>query len=503
MDREMVVAIETVCNEKNVNSDDVFEAIELALASVERRKYKEKHNEELDVRVEFDREKSTYHSFRRWLVMEDDDPEFESPDYHVLLTNAKLKNPDIQTGEYIEEPMDSASLGRISAHIAKQVLVKKIREAERKSIIDEYSPKIGTLVMGSVKREDYTGVFVDIDNKAVGFIPREKMIMREAVRPGDRIRVHVVGVLEDSREAHFLLSRTSPELLKALFRLEVPEINQGVIEIISVARDPGLRAKIAVRSNDPKLDPLGACVGMRGSRVQAVSNELAGERIDIIKWDEDPAKFVVNAMSLTPITSINIDEETKSIVIVVPEEKLSLAIGRGGQNIKLASRLTGWDLKVMSEQQAEETHESEQQQLHALFKEKLDVDDELAMILAQEGFADISEIAEVDESEMLEIEEIDKEMVVELRKRAKDAMIKMTLAGEVPSEGLLALKGMDVNLGYRLAKAGVVEVKDLAEYAVDELVEKVEMDKERAAALIMAARKAHFAESEEQAEQSG
>ena len=496
----MVAAIETVCNEKNVDTNDVFEAIELALASVERRKHKDAHNEDLDVRVQFDRETSTYHSFRRWLVMDDDDPEFESPDIQMLLTQAKLKNPDVNAGDYIEEPMESSSLGRISAHIAKQVIVKKIREAERNCIIDEYSSKIGTLVMGTVKREEYSGTYVDIDNKAVGFIPRERMIMREAVRTGDRIRVYVLDVMQDSREAHFLLSRTAPELLKELFRMEVPEVNQNLIEIISVARDPGLRAKIAVKSNDPKLDPLGACVGMRGSRVQAVSNELAGERIDIIKWDEDLAKFVVNAMSLTPISSIDIDEEAKSVVIVVPEEKLSLAIGRGGQNIKLASRLTGWDLKVMSEQQAEENHESEQKRLHTLFKEKLHVDDELAMILAQEGFANVGEIAEAEESDLLEIDEIDKDMVGELRQRAKDAVIKMTLAGEVPSEDLLALKGVDTILAYSLAKAGIAEVKDLAGQSVDELVEAVPMENDRAAALIMIARREHFAESEGETE---
>lgn len=498
MDREMIAAIETVCNEKNVDSNDVFEAIEVALAAVERRKHKDAHDEEIDVRVAFDRETSTYHVFRRWLVVEDDDPEFESPDAQMLLSTATAKDPDKKPGDYVEEPMEATSLGRISAHIAKQVIVKKIREAERECIIDAYSSKVHTVVMGTVKREDHSGVFVDIDNKAVGFIPREKMIMREIVRPGDRLRIYILDVMQDSREAHFLLSRTAPELLVELFRMEVPEINQNLIEVISVARDPGLRAKLAVKSNDPKLDPLGACVGMRGSRVQAVSNELAGERIDIIKWDEDHAKFVVNAMSLTPITSIDIDEEAKSVVIVVPEEKLSLAIGRGGQNIKLASRLTGWDLKVMSEQQAEESHESEQQQIQAIFKEKLDVDDELAMILAQEGFTDVSEVAEAEEKELLEIEEIDKEMVQELRQRAKDAVIKMTLRGEIPSEALLSLKGMSSSLAYSMAKAGIAELEDLAGQSVDELVETMpELDPQLAGSLIMRARKLHFAEEEE------
>lgn len=492
MDREIIVAIETICNEKSIDIADVFSAIEAALASAEKRRYKEKFGEDMDVRVEFNKEDGSYNVFRCWLVMDDESPEFESPDYQTLLSRARMQEPDIQVGDYITEPIENLSLGRISAHIAKQVIVKKIREAERHHIIHNAQDKIGTMVMGVVKRSDHSGVWVDLGGNAVGFIPRDKMIMREVVRAGERLRAYLTTVTDDSnRDAHFLLSRTAPELLVELFRMEVPEINQGLIEIVSVARDPGMRAKLAVRSLDPKLDSIGACVGMRGSRVQAVSGELMGEHIDIIKWDENPVAFAIAAMSMTanPSISVDMDEEIKSMILVVEEDKLSLAIGSGGQNVKLASRLTGWDIKVMSEQQAEEKNESDQRELCALFNEKLDVDDELAVILIQEGYADISEIAEADKADLLEIEELDEEMVNELQKRAKDVMLEMVLAGEVPDPELMDMRGMSVDLAYKLAKHKVCSVEDLAKQSNKELIDLVGIDVEYANRLIMRARR--------------
>ena len=495
MNKEILLIVDAVSNEKGIEKDAIFEAIEIALAAATRKKH---GGAEMDVRVAIDRESGNYESFRRWLVMDDEDPEFESPEKQKLYSYAIREHPDIQIGEYIEEPIESVAFGRISAHTAKQVIVQKVREAERLQVIDAFKDKVGQLIMGIVKRNDHSGVYIDLGSNSEGFISREQMIPREAMRPGDRVRAFLREVCEEIRGPQLLLTRTAPEFLIELFKLEVPEVGQGLIEVLSAARDPGVRAKIAVKSNDPRLDPVGACVGMRGSRVQSVSNELAGERIDIILWDENPAQFVLNAMSPAAVTSIIVDEDKKSMDIAVEEEELSQAIGRGGQNVKLACQLTGWELNVMTEGQAEEKNEAETRKLMELFRSQLDVDEEVAMILAQEGFSSIEEIAYVSPKELLEIEEFDEGMVEELRKRARDVLLTTALAAEAkfadsePSDDLLNMEGMDKDLAFELACRGISTVEDLSEQAVDDLLDIEGLDAERAGALIMLARAPWF-----------
>ncbi len=503
MNKEILLVADVVSNEKGVDREVIFEAIEAALASATRKK----HGGNIDVRVHIDRETGDYETFRRWKVVDDEDPEFESPDYQILYSYAVKDHPDIQVGDYIEEPMESVEFGRIAAQTAKQVIVQKVREAERQKVVDAYKDRVGELVMGIVKRTDRNGVYIDLGNNAEAFIPREEMIPREAVRPGDRLRGYLREVRSEPRGPQLFVSRTAPEFLIELFKLEVPEVGQGLIEIMGAARDPGMRAKIAVLSHDPRLDPVGACVGMRGSRVQTVSNELAGERIDIILWDPDPVQFVINAMSPAEVQSIVVDEDKHSMDIAVEEEKLSQAIGKGGQNIKLASQLTGWELNVMSAEEASEKTEAEMRRIVEQFMEQLDVDEEVAAILAQEGFSTLEEVAYVSRDEMLEIEEFDEEIVDELQSRARDALITQALAQEERieqlevEEALLELEGMDEELAATLAEQGITTQEALAELSVDDLVEMGGIDEERAGKLIMAARAPWFAEAEaEQAE---
>ncbi|HSR62063.1 MAG TPA: transcription termination factor NusA, partial [Gammaproteobacteria bacterium] len=424
------------------------------------------------------------------------------PSRQIQLTDAKEKQPDVEVGEYIEEPMPSVEFGRIAAQTAKQVIVQKVREAERAQVVNAYADRVGEMVSGVVKRVDRSGMILDLGNNAEAFIPREKMIPREAVRPGDRLRAYLYEVRSEARGPQLFLSRTAPELLIELFKIEVPEINEGMIDVISGARDPGSRAKIAVRANDQRIDPIGACVGMRGSRVQAVSNELAGERVDIILWDENPAQFVINAMAPAEVASILVDEEAHSMDVAVDEENLSQAIGRGGQNVRLASELTGWELNVMSIEQADEKSEAEAQALQSMFMEQLDVDEEIAIILVQEGFSSIEEVAYVPESEMLKIEEFDSDLVTQLRDRARDVMLTRAIVNEEklvdaePAEDLLNMEGMDNALAYELAGHGIVSMEDLAEQSVDDLLEIENLDSERAGRLIMTARMPWF-ESED------
>ncbi len=494
MNKEILLVADAVSNEKGVDKDIIFQAIEAALATAARKK----HGMEMDIRVAIDRESGDYESFRRWEVLDDEDPEFESTERQILYSYAIQNHPDIQIGEYIEEPVESVAFGRISAHTAKQVIVQKIREAERSQIVDIFQDRVGELVMGVVKRTDHSGTYIDLGNNAEGYIPRDHMIAREAMRPGDRVRAFLHEVREEVRGPQLFLTRTAPEFLIELFKLEVPEVGQGLIEVLSAARDPGLRAKIAVKSNDPRLDPVGACVGMRGSRVQSVSNELAGERIDIILWDENPAQYVINAMSPAAVTSIVVDEDKNSMDIAVEDEKLSQAIGRGGQNVKLASQLTGWELNVMTEGQAEEKSEVETRQIVEMFMSQLDVDEEVAVILAQEGFSSVEEVAYVPPKELVEVEEFDEEIVEELRARARDVLLTTALATEEkyadaePSADLLNMEGMDKDLAFELACRGIATMEDLAEQSVDELLEIEGLDSDRAGALIMAARAPWF-----------
>ncbi|MDX1443537.1 MAG: transcription termination factor NusA [Gammaproteobacteria bacterium] len=497
MNKEILLVVDAVSNEKGVGKEVIFEAIEAALASATRKK----HEGEIDARVAIDRDSGEYDTFRRWLVV-DDEEEIEFPEKEMHLSEAKKQDPEIEVGGYIEEQIESVAFGRIAAQTAKQVIVQKVREAERAQVVEQYQDREGELVTGIVKRVERGNVHVDLGGNAEGFIPREDMIPREAVRPGDRIRGYLKEVRSEQRGPQLFISRTDPRFLEELFKIEVPEIGQGLIEIMGSARDPGQRAKIAVKTNDKRIDPVGACVGMRGSRVQAVSNELSGERIDIIVWDDNPAQFVINAMSPAEVVSIVVDEDKQSMDIAVEEDKLSLAIGRGGQNIRLASQLSGWELNVMSESQAEEKTEKELRELQQMFMEQLDVDEEVAVILVQEGFSSVEEVAYVPESELLEVEEFDEDIVVELRGRARDVLLTQAIASEEklgdtkPADDLLEMEGMDETLAYTLAGRGVITMEDLAEQSVDELMEIEGMDEERAGQLIMTARAPWFAEQE-------
>lgn len=497
MNKEILMVAETVSNEKGVDQEVIFQAIEAALATATRKRYAQ----DIEVRVEIDRESGDYNTYRRWLVVDDEDPEFESPEKQILYSYALLKNSETQIGEYIEEDIESVSFGRIAAHTAKQVIVQKVREAERALIVDAYADRVGELVMGVAKRTEHSGIYIDLGGNAEGFIPKEDMIPRESVRPGDRVRAYLKEVRSEMKGPQLFLTRTAPEFLVELFKLEVPEVGQNIIDVLGAARDPGLRAKIAVRSLDPRLDPVGACVGMRGSRVQSVSNELAGERIDIILWDENPAQFVINAMSPAVTLSIVVDEESNSMDIAVEEEKLSQAIGRGGQNVKLASELTGWTLNVMTESQAEEKSEGEMRVLQESFMEKLDVDEEVAAILVQEGFSTVDEIAYVPPKELLEVEEFDEQIVEELRGRARDALLTQAISGDTddiaePAEDLLNMEGMNRDLAYEFAARKIITMEDLAEQSVDDISDIEGLDDEQAGALIMQARAPWFAEEE-------
>jgi len=500
MNRQILEVVEAVSNEKGVAREIIFEALEAALASATRRK----HGEDIEVRVAIDRKTGEYETFRRWKVFADDSTELEVPEHELRLEDALDIDPAAEVDGYVEVPMESVVFGRIAAQTAKQVIVQKVREAERAQVVDEYKDRAMTLVSGTVKRVDRNGVFVDLGGNAEGFVPREHMIPREIVRPQDRIKALLREVRSEIRGPQLFMSRTAPEFLIELFKIEVPEVGQGLIQILGAARDPGARAKIAVKSLEPRIDPVGACVGMRGSRVQAVSNEIAGERVDIIPWVDNPAQFVINAMQPAEVTSIVVDEDAHSMDIAVAEDRLSQAIGRGGQNVRLASELTGWRLNVMSEQAATEKSEGEQLELRHLFMKQLDVDEDVATILVQEGFSTIEEIAYVPTTELVGIEEFDEEIVEELRNRARDVLLTMAIASEEkveqsgPAQDLLDLEGMDTELAYELAARGVRTRDDLAEQAVDEITDIPGLDEERAGKLIMAAR-AHWFENAEQA----
>jgi len=500
MNKEILLVVDVVSNEKDVEKEIIFEAIEAALASATRKK----HGGEIDVRVAIDRKTGDYESFRRWEVVEpseDEESEF-LPESQILLEEARKLNPEIGVGEFVEEPMDSIAFGRIAAQTAKQVIVQKVREAERAKVVEAYQDRIGELLTGVVKRVDRGNVILDLGGNAEAIVPREEMIPRESVRSGDRLRGYLYDVRAEARGPQIFVSRTRSELLVELFKLEVPEVGEGLIDIVGAARDPGLRAKISVRSNDPRIDPVGACVGMRGARVQAVSNELNGERVDIILWNNNPAQFVINAMSPADVVSIVVDEEAHSMTVAVSEENLSQAIGRGGQNVRLASELTGWELNVMSEEEASAQSEAEARGYIENFMEQLDVDEEVAAILVQEGFTTLDEIAYVPIAEMLEIEEFEMDIIEELRERAKEVLLTQAIAqeevlsGAEPAEDLLTMEGMDRELAFKLAAKGIRTMEDLAEQSVDELMEIEGLGEARAAELIMTARAPWFAEEQ-------
>jgi N utilization substance protein A len=452
---------------------------------------------DIDVRVQIDRKSGDYDTFRRWEVVEaGEDGTLESPLRQITLEAAQIDDPDIQLEDFIEEQIESVEFGRIAAQTAKQVIVQKVREAERARVVDAYKDKVGELVMGTVKRVERGNVYLDLGDNVEAIIPREDVIPREAIRPGDRLRGYLKEVRAENRGPQLFVSRTAPEFLIELFKLEVPEVGQDLIEIVSGARDPGSRAKIAVRSNDPRLDPVGACVGMRGSRVQSVSNELAGERVDIILHDDNPAQFVINAMSPAEVVSIVVDEDSQMMDVAVDDDKLSQAIGRGGQNIRMASQLTGWELNVMTTSDMEAKSESETKELVQMFMDQLDVDEEVAAILVAEGFSSIEEVAYVPEAELNEIDEFDEDIVAELRGRARDALLTRAISQEEqvaePQQDLLDMEGMDKDLAYKLAEKGICSMEDLAEQSVDDLMDIEDMTEERASQLIMTARAPWF-----------
>ena len=496
MNKEILTVVEVVSNEKGVSKDIIFEALEAALMSATQRRF----HEDVDIRVSINRHTGDYEAFRRWEVIDDTLPEF--PERQLLLSEARKIRADINPGQFIEQPIEAAAFGRIAAQTARQVIVQKVREAERAQIVEAYQSRKGQLVAGIVKRLERGTVTLELSGNVEGLILREEMIPREAVRMGDRLRGYLSDVRAEKRGPQLFVSRTATEFLIELFKIEVPEIGEGLIEILGAARDPGLRAKIAVRSKDPRIDPVGACVGMRGSRVQAVSNELAGERVDIIPWNENPAQFVINAMAPAEVVSILVDEDAHSMDVAVVEDQLSQAIGRNGQNVRLASQLTGWELNVMSESAAAKKSQTEAQSTQKLFMEYLDVDEEIAAILVQEGFSTIEEVAYVPEKELLAIEEFDEVLVNELRQRAKDLLLTRAIAAEEqrndakPAEDLLTLEGMDEELAYNLAGRGILTIEDLAEQSIDELIGFGEITEERAGRLIMAARAPWFKNAE-------
>lgn len=498
MSKEILLVVDAVSNEKDVPKEVIFEAIEAALASATRKK----HGGDIEARVEIDRTTGEYSSFRRWQVVEDPvDGGLEAPEREITFSAAKELDPTLELNDYIEEPIESVLFGRIAAQTAKQVIVQKVREAERTKIVDAFIDRQGELVTGIVKKAERGTIILDLGQNAEALVPRDHVIPRETVRSGDRLRGYLFDVRSEPKGPQLFVSRTAPELVIELFKLEVPEVGEGLIEILGAARDPGSRAKIAVRTSDTRIDPVGACVGMRGSRVQAVSNELNGERVDIILWDENPAQFVINAMSPADVVSIVIDEESRSMDVAVKEENLAQAIGRSGQNVRLACQLTGWDLNVMSEEAAAAKNEQETERLAHVFLEKLDLDESVASVLVDEGFSTVEEIAYVDVAELLAIDEFDEAIVNQLRERANDYLLTQAIATEEgtaaePAEDLLAMEGMDDELAYALAAKAVATMEDLAEQSVDELMEIDGMDEERAARLIMKAREPWFAEAE-------
>ncbi len=486
MSKEVLMLVDALAREKNVDPDIVFAALELALASATRKKHGE---DDIDVRVQIDRETGDFNSYRVWRVVNDADwlSEFQE----MPLSQAVQRKPDVQPGDVIEEALEPVDFGRIGAQAAKQVIFQKIRDAEREQILNDFLDRKESLVTGTVKRLDRGNAIIE-SGRIEALLPRDQMIQRENLRSGDRVRGYLSRVERGGRGPQLILSRVVPEFIVKLFELEVPEIEEGLLEIKSAARDPGIRAKIAVKSNDRRLDPIGTCVGMRGSRVQAVTAELGGERVDIILWSEDPAQFVINALAPAEVNSIRVDEDAHSMDVVVDEEQLAQAIGRNGQNVRLASELTGWTLNIMTQDQAQEKDAAESSTIRNLFVERLDVDEEVADILIQEGFSSLEEVAYVPKNEMLEIEAFDEDTVNELRSRARNALLTEAIASEEQvenaAEDLQSMASMDSDTALLLASKGIKTVQDLADLSVDELSELTGIEMERASELIMTAR---------------
>ncbi|MGE8296431.1 MAG: transcription termination factor NusA [Pseudomonas sp.] len=493
MSKEVLLVVESVSNEKGVPAGVIFEALELALATATKKRFED----EVDLRVSINRQNGSYETFRRWTVV--DESEFEDPAYQLTEDMPQALEANAKIGDVLEEKIESIEFGRIAAQTAKQVIVQKVREAERAQVVDAYRERLGEIISGTVKKVTRDNVIVDLGNNAEALLAREDIIPRETFRVGVRLRALLKEIRTENRGPQLILSRTAPEMLIELFRIEVPEIAEGLIDVKAASRDPGSRAKIAVRSKDKRIDPQGACIGMRGSRVQAVSGELGGERVDIVLWDDNPAQFVINAMSPAEVAAIIVDEDAHAMDIAVAEDNLAQAIGRGGQNVRLASQLTGWTLNVMTEADIQAKQQAETGDIMQSFIDELEVDEELAQVLVEEGFTSLEEIAYVPMEEMLSIDGFDEEIVNELRARAKDRLLTKAIANEEkladakPADDLLELDGMDKALAMELALRGVITREDLAEQSIDDLLDIDGIDEERAGKLIMAAR-AHWFE---------
>ncbi|MEO9655883.1 transcription termination factor NusA [Marinomonas sp.] len=496
MSKEILLVVEAVSNEKEVPKQIIFEAVEIALASAAKRRFEE----DALIRVSIDQRTGDYATYRQWNIVADED--YSSPATELTIDDSIEQNLGVEIGGIYEEEVESEAFGRIAAQTAKQVIVQKVREAEKAKVVARYMEKVGKLVHGQVKKVTRDSLIIDLGENAEASLPKDQLIARESFRMNDRIRALLLEIRDDNRGSQLILSRNSPDFMVELFRLEVPEISEEMIEIRGASRDPGLRAKIAVKTNDRRIDPIGACVGMRGARVQAVSNEMNGERVDIVLWDDNPAQLVINAMAPAEVDSIVIDEDAHSMDVAVKSDNLAQAIGRNGQNVRLASTLTGWALNVMTSEDAEAKQQEESQKLIDLFVDSLEIDDDLAIQLVDEGFASLEEIAYVPMEEMLDIDGFDEDLVNELRSRAKDALLNKALQAEEqldgakPAADLLEMEGMDNHLALVLASIGVITMEDLAEQSVDELLEVEGMTEERAASLILTARAPWFAESE-------
>ncbi len=489
MTKEILMVVDSVSNEKGVSREVIFQALEQALVAATKKKY---NTDEIDLRVAIDRKTGEYDTFRRWTVVEDMDHEIPA----MQLAISDVEPEGMKLGDVREEQVPSIEFGRIAAQTAKQVIVQKVREAERALVVDAYRHRIGEILSGVVKKTTRDGLVLDLGGNAEAYLAREEMLPRETFRVGERVRAILFAVNAEGRGSQLLISRTRPEMIIELFRIEVPEIGEEIIEIKGAARDPGVRAKISVKTNDQRIDPQGACIGMRGARVQAVSGELAGERVDIVLWDDNPAQYVINALQPAEVASIVIDEDSHSMDVAVEEEQLAMAIGRGGQNIRLASELTQWRLNVMTVSDAQAKQESESHQYIEVFMRDLGVDEDIASILVNEGFTSLEEVAYVPLEEMLAIEDFDEDIVNALRQRAKDALLTKALVSEEnskePAEDLLNMEGMNRKLAFELAARGIVTMEDLAEQAIDDISDIDGVGEEKAAQLIMKAREPWF-----------
>lgn len=489
MSKEILLVVDSVSNEKGVAREVIFEALEQALVAATKKRF---DTDEINIRVAIDRRSGDYATFRFWEVVADEDHEIPA----MQLAISDVAEQGLKIGDIVEESVPSIEFGRIAAQTAKQVIVQKVREAERALVVDAYRDRIGEILSGTVKKSTRDGIIVDLGGNAEAYLAKEEMLPRENFRMGDRVRAVLFAVNSEGRGAQLLLSRASPEMLIELFRIEVPEIGEEIIAIRAAARDPGVRAKLAVKSNDHRIDPQGACIGMRGSRVQAVSGELGGERVDIVLWDDNPAQFVINALQPAEVSSIIVDEDSHSMDVAVEEDQLAMAIGRGGQNVRLASDLTGWRLNVMTVADAQAKQETEAQKFVDNFVTDLGVDEDIAIILVNEGFTTLEEVAYVPLEELLAIEDFDEDLVEALRQRAKDALLTKALVSEEgakePADDLLAMEGMERKLAFALAARGIVTMEDLAEQAIDDIADVEGLTPESAAQLIMKAREPWF-----------